>query len=248
MPRFSNYRRAALFGAGLLLLLTALLLAFRGEPPLPSVLLLNRPLSPPVLPRDRLSQWIPPSRTWGWANTVEDLLFGHRKAVNFDQEIFAVSQQDGIAHSLGLGLPAFSRSSNLSVWFLSPGELKALRGRLEPVVERINRAGINTAEGIGTGLFVGESVVLEGVTNQVGVEANYFARIRSNTTDLFANVQFSELETNEFNGPDSPPPNVVVRTNLDFTARMQIPTGCGFFLLNSSGPAKKCTAVIVEPR
>jgi hypothetical protein len=248
MARFSNHRRVGLFGAGLLLLLAALLFAFRDKPPLASVLLLNRPLSPPVLPRDRLSQWIPPSRSWAWLNMVEDLLFGRRKSVNFDQEIFAVAQQDGIADSLGLGSPSLSRSGTPSVWFLSHGELTALRGRLKPFVERINRAGINTAEGIGTGIFSGESVVLDGVTNQVGMEANYFARIRSTTTDLFASLQFSELETNRLDGAKGQRLNVVVRTNLNFTARMQVPPGCGFFVLNSSGAGKKGTGVIVEPR
>jgi len=100
-------------------------------------------------------------------------------------------------------------------------------------------------------MFVGESIVLNGSTNDVGLKAAFFPRVRKESTDLFAVISFSELVTNQ---PDVPygfkaGSVVSIRTNLDFAARLQVPKGSGFLLLdgNSVGAARKRFGALIEP-
>lgn len=93
---------------------------------------------------------------------------------------------------------------------------------------------VSTADGIGATLFSGQTMVLQGATNQVGLQTEYYAAVHPTRTDLFLSAFLSELVTNEPGGSEA---GVVdVATNLDLAARLQVPRGCGVVLLTRSEP------------
>ena len=217
------------------LLVCGLLWAFwfgrSATPPAP-VVLLTRPFSPPVLFRDKVLRWIPPGAGWNWARA---LALNHRKAVNFQTEVFTVrSPMD--TGELGLGAPIFSNATGVQVWFVKGNALKQIRQHLNasPAVRGFMGSRVSTADGIGATLFSGQTLVLQGATNQVGLQTEYYAAVHPSRTDLFLGAFLSELVTNEPGATVTSGIGVV--TNLDLAARLQVPRGCGVVLLTRSEP------------
>jgi hypothetical protein len=222
------------------------------EPAPAPVVILGRSFSRPLLLRDRLGTWIPASPSFNWARRLEDALLGRRKPVNIFAELFSLPHSDITkASELGLGPPRFSSSNDLSVWFLRDDELRTLHKRLDhlPGVEDISRPRIATGEGVEASLFVGQSALINGATNRVGLEAGFFPRVRRDLTDVFASVHFTEIVTNTAKPPAGRWPVLSIQTNLDLAIRLQIPKGSGVLLLNG-GPMDangKRVGIILDP-
>jgi hypothetical protein len=96
---------------------------------------------------------------------------------------------------------------------------------------------------------VGESALINGATNRVGLEAGFFPRVRADRTDVFASVHFTEIVTNTAKRPDGRFPSLSIQTNLDLAIRLKIPKGSGLLLLNG-GPMEangKRVGIILDP-
>jgi len=132
---------------------------------------------------------------------LENLIFGKRKPVNIYGDLFDFSTQAGasVVSSLSLGAPIYSEPNGFQVWFLGSEDLKAVRQRLKqrPGVDFLNHPRVSTADAVEASLFAGISILLNGVTNEVGLNMSWFPRVRSHSTDLFAMITLSEALTNQ---------------------------------------------------
>lgn len=224
-----------------------------SEPP--SVLVLRQQFSRPLPIRDRLVEWIPGSSLWNWVQHLEDVLLGQRKPVKVYADIIAFpnSTDGAFPSSLALGSPSFSNTNGLQVWFLRGGELRSLRDSLKgtPGTDFLSHPRISTADGIEASMFVGQSSLLNGSNNQVGLKAGFFPRVRSHSTDLFAVISFSEPVTNQTGTPNGLGAEgfVSIQTNLDIAVRVQVPKGSGLLLLDGSsvGAVHRRFGVLIEP-
>lgn len=223
-----------------------LLFVLKGPAPVP-VMLLSKPVSIPISLRDRIARWVPAGNSWNWARK---LVFGRRKIVSLSTQVFKLGKQaDARAALASLGPPVFAEATGPTVWFLQGKQLKDLRSQLkqEAGIDNVNGARITTAEGMGASLFSGESAVLNGSTNQVGLEIQYFAKTRGEHLELLASVLLSEVVSNSMSA--SVTPAVFIRTNLDVALRMQLPKAHGMFLLSNAGndPESRRIAVTLDP-
>jgi hypothetical protein len=237
---------ALCFGLGVILL--------RPSPP-PRVLVLHGPFSMPVLMRDRLVQWIPAAMAGRWVWSITDRVFGRRAPVNINAQIVTLPNARRTATLAGLPQGALASSSleGLQLWFLGTNELALIKQRLEqaPGASVLGRPRISTADGIGAALFVGETLSVNGCTNEVGLKLSCFARVHNRSTDLFTALAFSEVVTNQAVslGVRASGPFLSVRTNLDLVTRIQVPKGKGVLLLDAA-PAHdegKSFAVTIGP-
>jgi hypothetical protein len=154
---------------------------------------------------------------------------GKIKPVNIDTDILTLSKR----FTPTFGTPTFNGAGSLDatrlrVWLLDGTDLKSLRQQLKtaPGVVFVNSPRMITGDGIGASMFVGETIVLNGATNETGVRVSYLTRVRHDLIDLTAAVAVVESVTNE-------PLALTLQTNLNVKARFQIPKGKGVFLLQS---------------
>jgi len=237
----------------LLLCVVVVLAYFLAEPKPVPFLVLQQPFSKRLPLRDQLVQWIPTASSW--LPKVEDALLGPRKPVKVFAHIIALpmSPDENLPYLSTIGRPAFLATNGLQVWLLSGAKVAALRNKLKGAfgVDYINQPRISTADGAEASLFVGESISLNGSTNEVGLRTAFFPRVHEDFTDLIAVVSFSELVTNQsgiLTGGKATSP-VWIRTNLDVAARLQVPKGSGLFLLNgrTANVDSKRFGVLIEP-
>ncbi|HWH71942.1 MAG TPA: hypothetical protein VNT26_21445 [Candidatus Sulfotelmatobacter sp.] len=217
-------------------------------------LVLHQPVQMPTPFRDQVARWIPGSPGWAWAWRVEQAVFGRRKLVNLYAEVLAVtdSSPPGLSNLLPEP-PSFSGSNGLRVWLLGSERFKALRDQLHqaPGTTLLFRPRISTADGIESRLVQGNSIALNGTTNQVGLAFGCFARVRSDATDLTTCLTLSEIITNQAValGDSSSPTLISIQTNLDTALRLHIPKGSGCFLLDGSSldSHRKRIGLLLEP-
>jgi hypothetical protein len=208
--------------------------------PSPPCLILHQPASGPLPLRDRLIQAIPGHPAWRWFYHLEDTVFGRRKPVLLDVELIAAPHLSptGLAACLPRTTPQWADPTGLRIWFIKDHELKIVLQNLLalPGARVLNHPRISTGDGIGASLFTGEAVVLNGLTNDIGLRFACFPRVRSRSTDLSATISFTEALTNQpLRGTRGPAETVLsIRTNLDTGARLQIPHGSGVLLLQES--------------
>ena len=241
--------------ACLLMGIVVALVFFSRQSKPPPFFVLQHPFSRPLPLRDRLVQWIPATSSWSWVPHLEDIVLGRRKPINVFADIIALQNSDGqiLPSSLALGKPSFTATNGLQVWLLGDRELRSLRDCLKrtPGTDFLNRPRISTADGVEASMFVGESISLNGSTNEVGLKAAFFPRVRSDSTDLFAVISLSELVTNQTGGPNAlmATSAVSIQTNMHIAARVQVPKGSGLLLLdgNPVGAARKRFGALIEP-
>jgi hypothetical protein len=253
MGRFlipEKFRRLVLTVSVLICLAVFLVLLLRPSTPAP-FLILQPPFSRPLLLRDRIGSLLPWPAVW----RVEDALFGKRKPVNFFASVVSLSDPaiTDLGSTLALGNPTFADPTGLQVWLLGTADIQSVRQRFKQTsgVDCLNNPRISTADGVGASLFTGESIVLKGITNDIGLKVNCFPRVRSNSTDLFAMITLSEVFTNQtvVAGALFTTNSVSIRTNLDIAVRLQIPKGSGVLLIKASrdSSTRKTFGVILDP-
>jgi hypothetical protein len=223
----------------------------RPEPDL--ILLVRRPFSAPASLRDRVERWIPQNRRFGWAHRALDIFLGRRIPVNLDIEAFAFPGAFSTSPiELGLGRPSgLIRRDGLTLWLLSSDEVNTLRVRLENNPARVcYRSRVSTADGIGAGLFMGSSLVLEGGTNQIGIQEEFLPLTGRRGLDLFASLRVSQVISNDPSHFDPTRAAVFVRTNADFAVRLQLPYGRAAFVLKRDPLVEDGTSsgLVLEPR
>lgn len=251
----SNFSHSKTLKRGIgLLLLTSLLLfvvvagRLSGRPQLPSVIIM--PVSAALAEHKLLltDRWIPAS--WGWLWQLRDQLLGQRKTIGIDSLIFSlkIAPEAFIAADFQ-GEPGFVGTNGLRIWMLSDFELNAIEQRLEGMVktgnvEKISSPRFVTGDGIEAQASVADSIATINGQQKVSVTMSIFPRIYADSTDLTVAITYTESTTNQsavtvgLGGIHM----IQVRTNLEFAARLQIPSGCGAFLLGSN---RKPTAVIM---
>jgi hypothetical protein len=240
-----KWRWLLLIALGLVVLAIKLSDSSGRHPPLVSTL--TRPFSGPVLLRDRIGRWIPNGSGWNWVRSV---VFGHRNPINLNTELFTsltTYQQMPTTH---LGRPVFTNSAGIEIWFPTTSQIKVFKDALtkHPAANNLMNSRVSTADGITAALFCGQSVVLHGSTNQVGLETTYCTRTYQERTDLWMSAFFSEMVTNVPNGNAAPGQEVLVVTNLDVALRLEVPRGNGLILLTprSNNRQPGCAGIVLD--
>ena len=217
------------YGSILVLVLTGLVGFFRpGDSPLAPVVVFAESYQVPS-PISLFARWIPTTPGWAWFWHLKEAVCGKIKPVNIETDILAVSN----TFAPTFGPPTFDGAGSLDaarlrVWLLDAADLKSFRQQLKGAsgVVLVNSPRMTTGDGIGASVFVGQTIVLDGATNETGVRVSYLTRVRHDLIDLTAAIVVVESVTNE-------PLAVAIQTNLNVRARFQIPKGKGVFLLQS---------------
>ena len=214
------------------------------------VTILREPYSSSELLRDRLCRWVPATPSWGWLWHFQEAVFGRRKSVNVSVDVFTLAYPPSSTPSgFSLGEPSFTGTNGLQVWVLALAKLEELRKRFEeiPGNARLCRPRVSTGDGIDTSLFQGQQIVMKGFTNDVGLAARFFPRVRRDFTDLVVIFKLSGVVTNQAIEPDgvAQPPAVSIETNLNVAAKLQISRGSGMFLLNKGREANQKSIGII---
>jgi hypothetical protein len=213
-----------------------LVLALRPARAFP-VLLLRGPSHVPPPRLSLFNRLVPMRPSWFWLHRLKQAVLGRPRAVNFTATFLAVSANQLPAQLLtALGPPQFRATNGVQAWLLPNSKLDQVR--LEslklPAAEVVSSARISTADEIQASLFSGQSLVLNGHKNSVGISLDCFPLVRRQVTDLTLAVRFSEPVTNSAPLADGlTSSEVLVRTNLDVSGRMQLPRGQGLFLLDA---------------
>lgn len=199
--------------------------------------------------RDRLFSWVPITPAWAWAWRFQNALFGQRKPVNISTRFFALRDLPN-PHPFGLGRPTFSNTNGTDVWLVSRIGLKQLRKSLEAASgsTRLPAANFSTGDGIGGTLSQGQPILVDGVTNDVGLVTSFFPRVRPESIDLTAALRLTCCLTNQPSPASDTQPVRSVQTNLNLAVELQIPKGSGVFLLHHMAESGTSTGVILDAR
>jgi hypothetical protein len=214
---------AALLVLGVLI--TGCLLGLRSNHG-PAIVVVSAPDRLPAPSEPLLTRIVPYS--WGWFWRFKQAVFGGPRAVNLEASIISFPPNVELTRSnLNLGEPTHVATNGVQVWVLAEPDLKRLKGTCLtlPGAEALGNPRISTADAIGASLFCGETLVLSGVTNSVGVSFDSYPRVHREVTDLMTKLLISEALTNG--------PSLSIRTNMDVAARVQLQRGNGFFLLDA---------------
>jgi len=243
--------------AGLVPLCVVVVMVFgsRSTAPVEPVTFLLKPYRMPASRVFPLARWIPHTSSWSWLWRVKDSVFGRPKPVNLQISVIEVADSAQlIASHFSLAHPMAAQSNGLRVWLLPDPELDQLRRQLknDEANRFVNSARISTADEIAASLFTGETIVVKGSTNSVGLGVEVFPRVQRDSTDLTARILFSEAVTNlHLAGLEATSTaGISILTNLDVAARFQIPETGGVFLVNSgrAGTNGKSTALILSAK
>jgi hypothetical protein len=106
---------------------------------------------------------------------------------------------------------------------------------------------VSTADGIAATLFTGQTTIVEGSTNQVGLETQFYVAVHPARLDLLLSALFSEIVTNKHDELEA---FTGIVTNLDIAARLQVPKGQGVVLVTRSGTnlAARAAGLLLEAR
>jgi len=192
----------------------------------PAIVVVSAPDRLPAPNELILNRIVPYS--WGWFWRFKQAVFGGPKTVNLEASIISFEPSVQLNRSnLNLGKPTYVGTNGIQVWVMAESDLKQLSGAClkAPGAQALAKPRIRTADAIGASLFCGESLVLSGVTNSVGVSFDSYPRVHREVTDLMAKLLISKTLTNG--------PSLSVRTNMDVTAWVLLQRGNGFFLLDA---------------
>ena len=115
-----------------------------------------------------------------------------------------------------------------SVWRLREAEVRGLRELFKETPDQIVASSrMATGDKVDTSLYCGNSALVNGTQQQVGLSARVLPSIRQETTDLTAVFCFSEAMTN----PPVAGGAVSIQTNFDFAGRFQLPKGMAGLLV-----------------
>ena len=225
----------------------ALPFLWHREPPSPPpVIVFEKSYTFPQQPISLFARWVPITPGWAWLWHLKEKVCGKIKAIEVRTDIITVAQSSTLSLTASsLSDSELTGAGSVRVWLLDTRDLDSLRPQIRntPGYDFIISPRISTGDGAGASLFSGNTIVLSGFTNEVGVRVTYVPRIRHETTDLLASLAYVDTVTNETG-------EVAFQTNLDVKARFQIPKDKGVLLLQSvPGKTKgSATAVIISAK
>jgi len=141
----------------------------------------------------------------------------------------------------------------LQVWILSDGELQRLDQQIQklPGTEPVSRPRIQTASGVPASFFVGQTVLLDGLNQAVGLSLQCLPRLHQDSIDFTSTLAFTEAVAERTNAPGSgfAETPASIRTNLAVRSRVQIPKGSGVFILSLGARRSEdqATALMISP-
>lgn len=213
-----------------ILLLAGLCLVFRPWHSKPPQIVLLPPTT--TIKHDPFPDRLIP-RSWGWAWRLRDSIMGKRTPVTFEAQMFRVRDAALLA-DLG-HLPAATLVTNgLSMWRVANVALESTRAllqdqnKLDPV-----RARLNTADGIVATMFSGFHVQLAGNMTPVGFTLQVLPRTHTSKTDVTLSVKWTEMLHRSSGAAAGTRNLATLETNFMQVARVQIPIGNGFLLIQS---------------
>jgi len=163
-----------------------------------------------------------PRAAWLWLWRLKTTLAGTPRVVDLSASALELAewseaQENSRLAAKVLGQPDLAGTNGLQVWLLDEARLKALQQELSRVPGFTgHQSRITTADGSEAMIFMGSSVSVGGVTNQVGLAALFLPRVRDNLLDLTTAMSFSEAV------PSVP------------AVRLRLPADGGAFLLQTN--------------
>jgi hypothetical protein len=235
MNRLRFARRLTVFAGLLIFAIAVLILRPANTTPEPPVAIRSGPLVPPMTLRDRFVFTLGPNRKW--VSRAETALFGKRKSVDIFMDVLELPPAEPLTRQSAsdLGNPTFRNSAGLSVWFLNGGKLKEISGKLsQSPATQMSLPRMSTAEGFTTSMFIGQTMLINGAKNDIGLSLGCVAAVQDSTTKLRTSVSRTELFTRAVasGNADTATNSVSVRTNIHLAADFNIPNGMGVFVLN----------------
>ena len=209
--------------------LVALLVPGHNTPPPAPVIIMSRPYTIPAPHVGLLDRVMPVSPSWAWLWRIRYALFGRTKTINLNSTIidFTGSASSALADVLPTN-PDYVGSDGLRVWRLREAEVHGLRQLFKEEPDQIvTSSRMATGDKVDTSLYCGNSALVNGTQQQVGLSARVLPSIRQETTDLTAVFCFSEAMTN----PPVAGGAVSIQTNFEFAGRFQLPKGMAGLLV-----------------
>lgn len=222
---------------------------------LPPLIVLHRPFKTPANLRDRIGACIPTRPGWAWAWSIERAVFGARKPVAIQCDIFRFTNLAECKLPPPLcGAPCFSGTNGLRAWQVHPLALESVRNELKKTLtaDLVSEPRVSVADGVESRLFVGQAIPLNGTTTEVGTMMVCLPRVHAHATDLILHLRLSELMPMSGAGLGSSPvgPTPLIRTNIDAVLRLQLPKDGGMFLFyeRSGDPTQKLGVMLTACR
>ena len=192
----------------------------------------------PVTTRDRFRKTLGPHRNW--VNRAEQTFFGKRNSVPIAAQVLRLTPPilTNVEPALKLSTPTFTDTNGLKVWFLGEAPLKQISDNkpAKAGVEIVTRPRLQTAEGMGASMFMGQAVPTKTGMTQVGFGIQCAALLHDDSTEMLLRVENSEfLQT------------AAIQTNLDINVRLNIRNGKGVLLIQQPKTATNAWAVIIHP-
>jgi hypothetical protein len=185
-------------------------------PPAPApIIVMNKPYVIPAPKVSLLDRVMPGGRSWGWLWKLRYTLLGKTRTIDLKSEFIDVTDLDPSA-VVPRDQPDLTSEDVLQVWRVKETEIKALRQLPKEKPEKIVASPrVTTGNKSPCSIYCGNSVLINGSVQQVGVSAVLLPLIGKDTVDLTAVFCCTEPITNLAG-------TVSVRTNLDFGGRFQL--------------------------
>jgi hypothetical protein len=138
--------------------------------------------------------------------------------------------------------PPLLATNGTQIWILNDSDLLALGKSLREISTNdiISSPRIQTGSGSPGSIFVGNTLLIQGVPTSVGIGIDLLPRVHHDHVDLTTMLKMTEaitisLPTSSLSGSASN--TLCVKTNLALAGRFQIPTRTGVFLLKEDRTA-----------
>jgi hypothetical protein len=223
-----------------ILLVSALVFFLRQRDsiePIEPVTLLSGSLKFAPTARDRFTMTLGPNKKW--VSRAENAIFGERKPVRVSADImeFSGPALTNLEETLKLPAPTYA-TNGLKIWFLDGAPLKKIGERDSPErgIEVVTSPHIQTAEGIISSMFMGQSMPTKDGMIPVGFGIVCAATVRDDSIILRTQIAQSEFGDG------------IVQTNFAVNVRLNIPNGKGIFLTQQpTSSATNGWSVVIHP-
>ena len=213
--------------------------ALRPQPaPPPRILILPRSYAPPPSHIPLFARLVPTTKSFAWLWHLKEAVCGKVRPIGIDVQIITLpSLARTYLPQPTVETTASSDSPDLKVWVMPQEDLAVLRQRLKQTseVEFVNSARLLTGDRIDASLYVGDTIVLNGATNDVGLRLTCLPRLHGDVADLTVLVWYVRASTNLAPSDllQAPSNSIALQTNLEVKARFQLPKGKSIFVLQS---------------
>ena len=209
-------------------------------------------------------EWLtaaPPARTarlgflGAWAQPVRGVwhrlrgwMFGAPRLVYLRSDVFEFREAVGAANG-PLPAAAFTNGLGLRVWLLSSNEWSTFGPAFLKTGQRLSSPSVCTMDGVPAQIFVGRTVLVQGVPQSVGLRLDVSPRVRGPFIDLAAFLKSTEVVTNfsDQAGGWAATNRISLRTNAALGVRLSLPRGGTALLLAARAEDGRSTGLVLTP-